>query len=224
MNARKKTWLGAGLIAALTWVGTQASAAVGNPSYLNIDVTVSAQLSVSVNGVNNSTYTGVNWNTANANQELVAASSTTVVNDSNVVEKWQLTAANRSSNIPGNAESWALVTSTHPTAPSTDQYAVQAVFGSSRTVAGGCPGVAAATWQNGTIAPLLNTASPKQYTSTQLADPTLNAEGAPYQPSVLSSGNMFAGHQRTLCWRIVAPAATTTTDAQNVQLVVTAIP
>ena len=42
----KIAWLGAALLA-LAWAGKAQAAGVGNPSYLNIDVTISASLSVS---------------------------------------------------------------------------------------------------------------------------------------------------------------------------------
>jgi hypothetical protein len=156
MNARKM--LGAALGVLLLGLCTAAKAAVGTPSRLNIDVAVTASLSVSVNGVQSSTYSGVNWNTNNANQELVAASSTTVVNDSNVIEKWNLSTNAQSINTLGNPTQWTLVTSTAPALPSSDQFALQAVFGSSNTASGACPGVGAASWNNGPVAPPITTA------------------------------------------------------------------
>jgi hypothetical protein len=221
MNTRTKTWLAA--LGAVAMLGTQARAAVGNPSRLNIDVAVTASLSVSVNGVQSSTYVGVNWNTNNANQELVALASTTVTNDSNVVEKWNLSTNAQSINTLGNPEQWTLASSTSPALPGVDGFALQAVFGSSNTVAGGCPGVGASSWQNGTVAPLLTSAL-QQYTATRFADGTLTNAGGLSTPDVSASGNMVAATKRVLCWRIVTPSATTTTDTQNVQLIVTATP
>ena len=201
----------------------RADAAVGNPSRLNIDVAVNAQLSVSVNGVNSSTYTSASWNTANANELLVAGSSTTVINDSNVVEKWNLSSNANSINVLGNATQWAMQTSSAPTLPGADQFALQAVFGSSNTVAGGCPASGAANWQNGNIAPLITT-SLQQYTSTRFADTALQNLGGLHTPDVTASGNMLSNGKRVLCWRIIAPSATSTCDSQNVQLIVTATP
>ena len=50
MNMKKTKWLGAALLA-MSWAGSAQAAGVGTPSYLNIDVTISASLSVSVVGV-----------------------------------------------------------------------------------------------------------------------------------------------------------------------------
>ena len=50
INKTAKTWLGAALaVLALTWTAREAAAA--NPATLNINVSVTANLSVSVNGV-----------------------------------------------------------------------------------------------------------------------------------------------------------------------------
>lgn len=217
---RAGPWLFA---AALACLPGRAAAAVGSPSSLNIDVMIVGQVSVSVNSVNNSTYTaGLVWNTANANQELVAASSTTVTNDAAVSERWQLSAAGRSSNIAGNPESWNLIGSTAPALPGADQFAVQAVFGSSNTAAGGCPGVGDAAWNDGSAEPLASTT--KLYTTTRFAAPSLNAAGGLPGPDTGGTGYMLAGGVRALCWRIIMPASTATTDPQNLQLVVTAQP
>ena len=225
MGRERISRAGPGLAAALLMLAGGARAAVGNPSTLNIDVSVTAQLSVSVNGVQKSTYSnaGTAWNTGTPNQELVATSSTTVVNDSNVVEKWNLSSNAQSINVLGNAAQWTMQASTSPALPSADQFALQAVFGSSNTAAGSCPGVGAATWQNGNIAPLITT-SLQQYTLTRFADPTLVNAGGLNTPDNTGTGNMLSSTKRVLCWRIVAPAATTTTDTQNVQLIVTATP
>lgn len=208
--------------AALLFIPGSASAAAGSPSYLNIDVAIVSQVSVAVNDVNKSTYTGVSWNTANANQELVAGSSTTVTNDSSVSERWALSAASRSSNIAGNAGSWSLVGSTSPALPGADQFAVQAVFGSSNTAAGGCPGAGDGAWNDGSAAPLLSTQ--QLYSSSLFAAASLSAGGGLPGPDNGGTGYMLAGAKRVLCWRIIAPGSTTTTDAQNIQLVVTAQP
>lgn len=220
MNA--KAWKKAALAVLALCLSGAAKAAVGTPSNLNIDVAITASLSVSVNGVQSSTYSGVNWNTSNANQELVAASSTTVVNDSNVVEKWALSTNVKSINTLGNPAQWTLKTSTSPALPSADEFAVQAVFGSSNTASGGCPGVGAATWNNGPMAPPLTTAQ-QLYTSTRFADTSLTTGGGLATPDVTATGSMLAAGKRVLCWRIVTPSATTTTETQNIQLIVTAL-
>src|SRR6476620_9915482 len=101
----KKRWAAGAILAAAWWMAAgRAQAAAGNPSYLNIDVTVNAQVSVAVNGVNSSTQTTLSWNTSSANQEFTAgtnASSATVKNDSAVAEKWYLSGSTNSVNTSG---------------------------------------------------------------------------------------------------------------------------
>ena len=224
MNMRKR-WMVAGALALTGWLGVRAEAAVGSPSYLNIDVTVNAQVSVAVGGVNSSTYGVVTWNTNTANQEFTAglsASSVTVTNDSNVVEKWNLSSNANSINTAGNASTWALATSTSPSLPGADAFAVQAVFGSSNTAAGSCPGNGATDWNRSFAPPL--TGALQQYTDTVFADTLLNASGGlsvPDQGSGATSKIKSSG-KRVLCWRLFAPSSTATTDQQNVQVIVTA--
>ena len=197
---KKMTWLGAALLAVMTTFAANAQAAVGNPSRLNIDVAVNAQLSVSVNGVNSSTYTSASWNTGTPNELLIAASSTTVINDSNVTEKWSLSSNANSINVLGNAEQWTMQTSSAPSLPGADQFALQAVFGSSNTVAGGCPAGGAANWDNGNIAPLITTGL-QQYTTTRFADTALTNAGGLHTPDVGGSGNMLKTAKMTLITR-----------------------
>ena len=61
------------------------------------------------------------------------------------------------------------------------------------------------------------------------ANPNLNAGGNGglllYNPDVIAGGadgRMFAGSQRALCWRIVTPTTTSTSNTQNIQVVITA--
>ncbi|MBI3554626.1 MAG: hypothetical protein HY077_19200, partial [Elusimicrobia bacterium] len=71
MNSKKTVWAALGLLSLALGLGVgKAQAAAGNPSYLNIDVNVTASLSVAVNGVNSSTYGVVTWNTSSPNQEF----------------------------------------------------------------------------------------------------------------------------------------------------------
>mgnify|MGYP001551465659 CR=1 FL=1 len=97
-----------------------------------------------------------------------------------------------------------------------DQFAVQAVFGSSHTTT--CAGLG--EWVNSTIAPALSAATPVTYTSTVLAATSLNSNGQS-TPDV-GSGTMYANSQRALCWRAIMPASTSTQNKQNIQVVVTA--
>ena len=107
MNKRLKTWLGA---AALLLAGTAAKA--GNTSsYLNIDVTITAALSVAVDAANSSTYT-VSWS-GTPNQQIFSPSSATVTNDSGILtERWKLFTNANSINTAGGATTWALSGST----------------------------------------------------------------------------------------------------------------
>ena len=205
-------------IAALLWAG-QALAA--NPAYLNIDVTVTANLSVSVNGSGSSTHT-VTWNTGTPNAALVSAASTTVRNDSGgQTEKWALSTNASSLDTTGGAETWALGASS--SSVGADTFAVQAVFGSSNTIAAGCPAAGAATWDLLATAPVL-TNTPATYTDTLFAASALNNNGT-HQPDATAgaaNGRMQANSQRALCWRVITPATTSTVHQQNIQLVVTA--
>ena len=220
MNANRKTWaaLGLALLGMTAWTTAEAAQ---NPAYLNIDVTVTANLSVEVNGSGSSTHT-VTWNTGVSNAQLVSAASTTVRNDSGgQTEKWALSTNPTSLDTTGGAETWALGTSS--TAVGADQFAVQAVFGSSMTASGGCLASAAGTWDDAATAPLL-TATPQTYTATTFAAAALNNDGT-HQPDLTggaANGRMLAGNKRALCWRVITPATTATVHQQNVQLIVTA--
>jgi hypothetical protein len=226
MTTQKK-WMGrtAALAAVLTGAGLQAAKAA-NPAKLDIEVLVTSNLSVSVDGVAESTVT-VTWDAANPSADLVNnTSSATVKNDSGAqTEKWQLSTL-ASSIDQGTNGSWSLATSTAPSLPGADQFALQAVFGSTSTTASGCPAGSAADWNAGYAAPLTTTV--QTYTSTLFADPTLDVSGAssnPDNPAITSTGNngdMLAGDSRALCWRIIAPSSISTVDDQTVQLVVTA--
>jgi hypothetical protein len=118
----------------------------------------------------------------------------------------------------GSAGSWSLSASS--TSVGADSFAVQAVFGSSNTAAGGCPAIGSGDW-NQAASPLL-TAAPVTYTSAVFADASLTNGGGTPNPDVAGNGRMFANNKRALCWRIVTPSSTSTTDTQNVQVVVTA--
>ena len=197
----------------------EAGAVNSNPAKLDIEVTVTSNLSVKIDGVAESTVT-VAWNAANPNQALVGPSSATVTNDSGAqTEKWQLTASTNSID-QGTSGAWANANST--TSVGTDQFGVQAVFGSSQTAASGCPAAAAADWTNGTVAPALDSSSAYAYTNSQLADPNLNANGTPDPDDSPNPGDMSAGSKRALCWQVVTPSSVDTLDNQTIQLIVTA--
>src|SRR6185295_15226335 len=100
----------------------KAEAAVGNPAYLNIDVTIANNLSVSVIGVKSSTVTQA-FTTAGASVQ--APSTATVTNDTGyLAERWELSST---------ASSWDSLTGTAGwtigTTAGTDTVVVKAVFG-----------------------------------------------------------------------------------------------
>jgi hypothetical protein len=216
MNSRMTTWTALAL--ALLGLAPAASAA-NAAARLNIDVQVTSNLSVAVNNAVTSTQ-AVSWNSATPNDRLAAPSTSTVVNDSGgQTERWQLSTNANSINTAGNPEVWAV--STDSAAVGADAFALQAVFGSSNTAAGGCPAFNAADWDQSYANEV--GAAPQTYTSALFADPTLNAAGGLPDPDVAGNGRMLANGRRALCWRLVTPATTVTADTQNIQLTVTAI-
>src|SRR5207302_1421418 len=126
---KTKLKLGAALLALAAMMGLAGRAgAVNTSSYLNIDVTFNTALSVAVDAANSSTYT-VAW-TGVANQELLSPSSATVTNDSGgITERWKLFTNQNSLAASGSA--WSMAASS--SAVGADQFALQAVFGSSNT-------------------------------------------------------------------------------------------
>ena len=213
----------AAVIAALAWLAP-AKANAANPAYLNIDVSVTETLSVAVNGVGTSSVTA-NWNTANPNQ-LIVGSSATVLNNSGGPETWELS-TNANSIDGGSQGSWTLVTTT-ASAPGSNSFAVQAVFGSSSTAAGngagngsaGCPLTSSTDW-NASFAPPL-TSGVVAYSNTKFADSSLTYQGTPNTDGSPNAGDLLNTSARALCWRLEMPSATTITDTQNVQVIVTA--
>jgi hypothetical protein len=222
MNANKKLWLGAAL-GVLALLGVKASAAgVGSPSYLNIDVTISASKSVSIVGLNvssqSTTWTG--------QATLAAASTAAVRNDSGVLsEGWQLSTTANSIDATTGGAGWTIASSSSNLAA--DNVAVQAVFGSSNTVLAGCPAAGAADWNSGTVAPPLTTTL-QTYGPTLFADATLNNNGqfVPDTASTMFAYNATTGAgQRALCWRLAMPSSTSLNPAhvQIVPVIVTAL-
>lgn len=219
---RLKSWrrLLAGAALALA-LGQGRNALAASSATINLDVTILATLSVSVNALASSTETSINWDTGNPNQRIGAASTVTVRNDSGgLTERWALSTNPGSLNVGGGSDVWSLDTSTD-TLPGADQYTVQAVFGSSNTLA--CPAGAASDWDQGYAKPL--TTGPQVYGSTGdnlFADPNLNNAGTP-DPDVPALDRVWAGSQRALCWRLIMPASTSVVETQNIQITVTAL-
>ena len=206
-TTNKAKWLGAALLAAMAMTAARASAAT-SPSYLNINVTISNNLSVTVDTLQTSSQT-VSWSGA---ATLVAAATATVVNDSGYIsERWSLSTTASSFDPATGAAGWTIAG-----AAAADQVALQAVFGPAGVAAGVCSG---AIWSNGTSAPVLST-SQTQYTQTVLAD-TLTSAGA-YQPDMVASNRVSAGTTRALCWKLAMPTSTSITGTQVVPVVVTA--
>ena len=223
MNARmKKGWLGLALAVIGTVMGAGSAQAVATTTaYLNIDVTITAALSVKVDNQASSTYT-VTWS-GTPNQQFASdsLSSATVTNDTGILsEKWFLATNANSINTAGGAGTWAVSASSTVIGP--DAFALQAVFGSSNTAAGGCLATNAGTWDNTTAAPLLS-ATQALYTNTRYVGSTLTNLGGSPLPDV-ASGTMYAGNKRALCWRVIMPDTTSTTQQQNLQILVTATP
>jgi len=219
-TAWKKTALAVTLaVSGLSLALTKARAA--NPAVLNLDVTITAAKSVTVNGVASSTdSTSVTWSgVANASFTALSQSSVTVANNGVVTEGWELSTnpyTIDTTNVSGS--SWQVVASTL-TLPGPDQVALQAVFGSSNTIAGGCPLVGSSDWNSSEAAPV--TGSVAQYTSSLYADQSLNHLGTANPDN--GSNQLYAGSQRALCWKLIMPNSTITTDSQNVQIIVTAL-
>ena len=221
MNKMKKALRpGAWLLAMAACLAGRAQAN-NTSSYLNIDVTVTASLSVAVDGVNSSSYSALGWS-GTPNTALVSQSTATVRNDSGILtEKWELfTNAQSIDQTGGNP--WTNTGST--TSVGADQFAVQAVFGSSHTTT--CPVAAAGDW-NGSVAatPLPSgSAGAPQYTNPggQLSDSTLTTNGSALPDTATNSGSMLAGSQRALCWRVITPQSTSSAHTQNIQVIVEA--
>jgi hypothetical protein len=217
MNQNKMKWLGWAVLGML--LATVRAQAATPTAFLNIDVAVTANLSVSVNGVASSTDTSVAaWNTAIPNAKIVG-SSATVLNDSGgQTEKWALSMDATSLDTTGGGLTWSRSASS--SSVGADAFALQAVFGSSNTAGAGCPIATASDWNNGYAAVLQTT--PQTYMSNLYADPNLVNAGGSYQPDVTANGRMYAGSKRALCWRIITPNSTSVLNAQNVQIIVTA--
>ena len=222
-NAMKTTWKKAVLAVSLAVSGLSlglSNAHATNPAVLNLDVTITAAKSVTVNGVASSTDSAsVAWSgVANASFTALSQSSVTVANNGVVTEGWELsTNPYTIDTVNVGGSSWAVVSSTL-TLPGANQVALQAVFGSSNTAAGGCPAVGSSDWNGAYATPI--TGSVTQYTSSVYADPSLNNLGTPNPDS---GSNLYAGSKRALCWKLIMPNSTSTQDTQNVQVIVTAL-
>ncbi|MBI3564732.1 MAG: hypothetical protein HY079_06010 [Elusimicrobia bacterium] len=208
MNNRTMKWLGAALLAVAA-LGVKAQAAgVGSPSYLNIDVTISNNLSVSVSSVRTSSYAATFDGTASFQ---VAGATTAVVNDSGyIAERWELTAPASSFDSATGSAGWSIATTA-----GVDAVKLQAVF-----IANGQASCATANFADPNVAPALTSATQTPYTATVLADTSLG--GAASQPDNTSTNRMSASSSRALCWKLTYPTSTSYTGVQVVPVVVTA--
>ena len=212
MNKRMTT---AALMSALAVLASAAGAA--NTAQLNINVSITQNLSVSVNNAVTSTQT-VNWNTGTPNDRLVSPSSNTVLNDSGAqTERWQL---NTQPSISASGlNNWGV--SIDSSAVGVNQFALQAVFGSSNTAVAGCPAFNSTDWDTDT-ADEVETGL-LTYDNTRFVGASLTNAGGTPNPDDAGTGRMNANSRRALCWRVITPASTVASDTQNIQLTVTAI-
>jgi hypothetical protein len=192
---------------------TAVSARAANPSaYLNIDVTITNNVSVSVNGVQSATQT-VTWN---GTQTLTPAVAATVANDSGYLsERWELTTTPNSWDSVSGSAGWVIGAT-----QAADQVKLQAVFGASSIGAGSCTG--ATLFGNNVVAPALTSATQTQYTQVILADTIVGAGGATARPDSATTDRMVAGGSRKLCWQLTMPTSTSLTGTQVVPVIVTA--
>ena len=203
----KAKWLGAAAVALLTLAAGGAKATgVGNPSYLNIDVTINSALSVSVNTVNASSQ-AVTWSGA---ATLTQASSATVTNDSGFfAEQWKLSTTPTSLDATNGSAGWTIAAT-----PGIEQVELQAVFGTSAGAS--CSG---ADYGFPNVEKPLSNTTPLTYTLNQLNDATgLSGTG----PDNTSTNKMNAGSSRALCWQLSMPTSTALANAQVVPVIVTA--
>ena len=229
-RTRRAAWGLTALAGLLTAAGQAQAVGVGPVSRLNIDVTISQNLSVAVNDVITSTVS-TTWDASIANDKLVPTglSTSTVRNDSGAqTEKWALATNLTSLNTQGGAQTWALDTTT-TSLPGADEFAVQAVFGSSNTVAGGCPSATSNDWDQAYAKALTNSnqtygdSAAGNFAASSGDAPLTNlGTAAPDSTDGSFVTRLKANSKRALCWRIIAPNSTSTSQQQNVQIIVTA--
>jgi len=209
MKTKMKTKLGWLAAAALLGAWTvEAQAAATPTAQLNINVTITSNLSVKVDTVETSSQS-VTWGGASS---IVAQATATVTNDSAyMASNWRLTTAASSFDPATGAVGWTIGAT-----GGVDTVAVQATFGATGLAAAGCSG---ATWADANVAPTLTT-TPVTYTQSVLSDTALGGVGA--RPTNSGTDKMNAGNSRPLCWKLTMPTSTAITANQVVPIVVTA--
>ena len=207
--------LGMALAAVAALCGRAEAVGQGTPSYLNIDVTVTSNLSVSVTNAKVSSMSAGTWNGV-AGAFILAPGTSTITNDSGYIsERWALSApANAFDSGTGNP-SWVI-----GAVSGNDQVVVQATLGAAGSPNTSCTANEGSWSSNGAggIAPTLSNATLTEYTSVVLSDTQM---GTP-APDIVSSNRMNAGSSRALCWRLTMPQSTSFTGIEVVPIIVTA--
>jgi len=199
---------GAASALALLAMMTAGFAHAANPSYLNIDVAITANVSVAVNTVASSTQS-FTWSGA---LTQVSATSATITNDSTYfASQWKLSSTAKSWDSTTGTAGWTI-----GGAAAADTLKLQAVIGPSG-FSGSC---ASGNFASATVAPALTSTTPITYTSAVLGDTTGLGAGA--SPDNTSTNKMNAGSSRALCWKMTMPTSTSFTGTQVVPIVVTA--
>ena len=213
MKKTIKTLAALGMFLVLAVVVAQKAQAVAtNPAYLDLKVTFTGALSVKVDGLEYSSRTF----SAGSNATIVPSSATVTNDATGLTERWDLSVAT----VAGNGN-WA-VQSTTNTAPSTDEFALQAVFISSDTTAV-CPGPGDGRWDS---IDSIVTGAAQMYLNTRYADATVQGTTTG-EPDVPANGNMFVNMpdgrgQRGMCVRFYMPFGSTEIGEQTIRSTVTA--
>lgn len=240
-----QSWKGIAVAAALALVSmtsNRAYAAFMDTARLNIDVAVTAGLSVALAdyGTHDSTVTYA-WSVSNRNFSN-SDSSTTVLNDSGGLdEKWSLSTLATSLDQGSDNKPWELlpaaISSTVVMGAGRDHFALLAMFSSSATIVGGCPAQNDTQWDSANYSV---TASPVQYDGTKYTRLTDAVNGPanpdkldgtssvmrPYNPVYDVGGTnpnvRFNFGKRALCWKILGPGGVSSPDTQRIPIIVTA--
>jgi len=230
MTTKKtKAWVWALALGAMAlgMLGTEGRAAATNPGVLTIDVDVVANLSVKINDEGSSTR-ALAAVTPGGSPVSNSASTSTVLSDATAInEFWKLSSANA---VKADASlGWTLITSTSAEtggAPSTDEYALQALFISSMAAAGECPNGTDVAWTRENATPL--TTTPVTYLSgatgkfAYQTDAALGGNGDPDFTAGGNDGRMQPNSFRGFCFRVVPPSDVTFTDDVKAYAIVTA--
>ena len=194
------------MLAALCLLALAGRAWAANPSYLNIDVTITNTVSVSVGGLQTSTQS-VTWSGATTLANVTTPVA--VKNDSTYfASSWKFSTPTTSFDSTNGNAGWTIATPA-----GLETVAVQVALGP--TGLGSCTG---AVWTNMAVTPSLTNAAPITFTQSVLAETTqLGAGSAPDSGTLLN-----AQSQRQLCWQLTMPTSTSLTHAQVVPIVVTA--